>query len=90
MVTGSLKQHKTKKKQLKIQENRTFNGKNIRFCDFFQDSASRTGRQPSHREVTKRKRRLFLLLHPRLDRLPIDLFEGHAEGTVAFVSASAQ
>ena len=34
-----------------------------------------------------RKRRLFLLLHPRLDRLPIDLFEGHAEGTVAFVSA---
>ena len=35
----------------------------------------------------RRKRRLFLLLHPRLDRLPIDLFEGHAEGTVAFVSA---
>ena len=28
-----------------------------------------------------------MLLHPRLDRLPIDLFEGHAEGTVAFVSA---
>ena len=43
MVTGSLKRHKIKKKQLKIQENRTFNGKNIRFCDYFQDSASRTG-----------------------------------------------
>ena len=45
MVTGSLKQHKIEKEQLKTQENRTFNGNNIRFCDYFQDSASRTGRQ---------------------------------------------